>query len=98
MLTSELARLNLQAWAHTLGYRGHCLTKSHTYSTTYGELRAERARHQGALYSLDTGDETVTDSAWAHVGSGHLEGEALVAAGIRSEQEEARGWVGLLDE
>lgn len=31
--------------AHNLGYRGHCVTKSQRYSTTFGELRAERERH-----------------------------------------------------
>ncbi|WP_236652277.1 replication initiator [Streptacidiphilus neutrinimicus] len=77
----ELAHLNLQAWAHTLGYRGHCLTKSRTYSTTYTELRAERAHHQGALYTHDT-DDAVTESAWAYAGSGYRAGEQLVAAAI----------------
>jgi hypothetical protein len=31
--------------AHTLGYRGHCLTKSRRYSTTFKELRQARADH-----------------------------------------------------
>ncbi|WP_323808995.1 replication initiator [Kitasatospora acidiphila] len=40
---AELEHLRLRAWAHMLGYGGHCLTKSVAYSTTYGELRAARA-------------------------------------------------------
>jgi hypothetical protein len=31
--------------AHQLGYRGHCLTKSHRYSTTFKALREARERH-----------------------------------------------------
>ncbi|MFE7315758.1 replication initiator [Streptomyces sp. NPDC057555] len=78
----ELEPLRLQAWAHTLGYRGHILTKSRAYSTTYGALRKERAeyRHDG---SQATGNaEVVTDSKWRYVGSGHTLGAAEFAAGI----------------
>ncbi|OZM83614.1 replication initiator [Pseudonocardia sp. MH-G8] len=34
--------LNLRRWAHMLGFRGHFLTKSHRYSTTFGAIRNER--------------------------------------------------------
>ena len=34
--------LNLRRWAHMLGFRGHFLTKSHRYSTTFTALRAVR--------------------------------------------------------
>ena len=34
--------LNLRRWAHMLGFRGHFLTKSRAYSTTFTALRAER--------------------------------------------------------
>jgi len=34
--------LNLRRWAHMLGFRGHFLTKSHRYSTTFTALRAMR--------------------------------------------------------
>src|SRR5205823_413158 len=40
----ELEHLRLRAWAHTLGFRGHWLTKSRRYSTTFAALRA--ARHE----------------------------------------------------
>jgi hypothetical protein len=40
----EFEALNLRTWAHTLGYRGHILTKSRAYSTTFAALRAERAQ------------------------------------------------------
>ena len=37
-----LAHLRLRDWAHTLGFRGHWLTKSRRYSTTFGNLRDAR--------------------------------------------------------
>lgn len=42
----ELASRRLRAWAHTLGFRGHCITKSRHYSVTFGYLRAERQAWQ----------------------------------------------------
>jgi hypothetical protein len=35
-------RLNLRRWAHMLGFRGHFLTKSRAYSTTFTALRHAR--------------------------------------------------------
>ena len=34
--------LNLRRWAHMLGFRGHFLTKSQRYSTTFRAIRGER--------------------------------------------------------
>ncbi len=77
----ESEPLRLRAWAHMLGYRGHCLTKTRAYSTTYGELRAVRARHRcGPPLPGDL--ETVTESAWRYIGHGYTPGEAELAAGI----------------
>jgi hypothetical protein len=39
---SELATMKLRTWAHHLGYRGHVLTKSRRYSTTFKALGAVR--------------------------------------------------------
>jgi hypothetical protein len=87
----ELEHLRLRAWAHMLGFRGHCLTKTRAYSTTYGQLRADRAEHARAaagarhLYADRDGD-TVTESAWRFVGAGHdCPGQALIAAGIAED-------------
>ncbi|MFG2800296.1 replication initiator [Streptomyces pseudovenezuelae] len=82
----EYAPLRLRAWAHTLGYRGHILTKSRVYSTTYAVLRAERADHMGH------GDlpDAVTERHWRYVGSGHTPGAALIAAGIADDLAESR--------
>ncbi|MFE3523986.1 replication initiator [Streptomyces sp. NPDC059161] len=79
----EYEPLHLRAWAHTLGYRGHILTKSRAYSTTYAALRADRAEHQGHARG-DTHD-TATDAHWRYVGSGHTLGAAAIAAGIAED-------------
>ncbi|MET9832685.1 replication initiator [Streptomyces sp. NPDC006385] len=82
---AELEHLRLRSWAHALGYRGHILTKSRRYSTTYGVLREERADHRrGAPKPVD-GPDTVTESAWRYVGSGYTPGEADIAVGIAED-------------
>ncbi|QDN94004.1 plasmid replication initiator protein [Streptomyces sp. S1D4-23] len=82
----EYEPLRLRAWAHTLGYRGHILTKSRAYSTTYAALRAERAHHMGHADMPDA----ATERHWRYVGSGHTPGAALIAVGIADDLEESR--------
>ncbi|MFF4402163.1 replication initiator [Streptomyces sp. NPDC001480] len=82
----EYESLRLRAWAHTLGYRGHILTKSRAYSTTYAALRAERADHMGHAEIA----AAVTDRHWHYVGSGHTPGAALIAAGIAEDLPSVR--------
>ncbi len=77
----EYACLRLRDWAHTLGYRGHILTKSRAYSTTYAALRAERAHHLGHTDLPGA----ITERNWRYVGSGHTPGAALIAAGIAND-------------
>ncbi len=69
-----LEDLRLAAWAHMLGFSGHFSTKSRTYSTTLGALRADRAAHQhelaiaaGLLPDLG-GETTVVHSDWHFTG------------------------------
>ncbi|MCC9739729.1 replication initiator [Streptomyces sp. MNU89] len=83
----ELEPLRLRAWTHTLGYRGHILTKSRAYSTTYAALRAERAQHEQAVQGSSSlsGADTTSDAHWRYVGSGHSPGAALIAAGIAED-------------
>ncbi|MBV6703410.1 plasmid replication initiator protein [Kitasatospora aureofaciens] len=86
----ELQHLRLRAWAHMLGYRGHCLTKTRVYSTTYGRLRTDRAEHARTLAGVrdlyaDWGADTTTESAWRFAGTGHTVAEALIAAGIAED-------------
>ncbi|MEY9941284.1 replication initiator [Streptacidiphilus sp. MAP5-3] len=77
----ELERLRLRACAHMLGYRGHCLSKTYRYSTTFGALRAERAAYLTGRTGMQ--EEAVgVDAAWRYVGRGYTPGEAELAAGI----------------
>ncbi len=82
----ELQHLRLRAWAHMLGYRGHSLTKTRAFSTTYGQLRAARAEHARGLYAdRESETETVVESVWRFAGTGHTPAEALIAAGIAED-------------
>lgn len=87
---AELDHLRLRAWAHMLGYRGHCLTKTRAYSTTYRQLRTDRADHArtvaaGCDLFADRDDDAATTSTWRYVGQGHTSAEALIAAGIAED-------------
>jgi hypothetical protein len=97
----ELETLRLRAWAHTLGFKGHWLTKSRGYSTTLGALRAARsdwhANRQGGVTPPDT---AVTIGDWRYVGRGWTtDGDAWLAATAaqraadtrRTAREESRG-------
>ena len=50
----HLHELRLRRWAHQLGFRGHCFTKSRRYSTTFTALR--QARHEHVLRRLHGGE------------------------------------------
>jgi hypothetical protein len=41
--------LNLRRWAHMLGFRGHFLTKSRAYSTTFTVIRAGNWSGRGGV-------------------------------------------------
>ncbi|MET9404906.1 replication initiator [Streptomyces sp. NPDC002935] len=82
----EYAHLRLRDWTHTLGYRGHILTKSRAYSTTYAALRAERAGHVGHADLPGV----VTERQWCYIGAGHGPGAALIAMGIADDLTESR--------
>ncbi|MGW7006897.1 replication initiator [Streptomyces sp. NPDC054933] len=86
----ELEPLRLRLWAHSLGYRGHILTKSRRYSTTYGALRAERADHKRRSAGVADDPNAVKESSWRFVGSGHTPGAALLARGIANDIARSR--------
>lgn len=78
----ELEALRLRAWAHTLGFKGHWLTKSRAYSTTLGALRAARADWHANRKGADTPPApSVTIGDWRYVGRGwSTDGDAWLAA------------------
>jgi hypothetical protein len=78
--------LNLHRWAHMLGFRGHFLTKSRHYSTTFKAIRGERRAYRLAetLERLGLAPDTVTViNDWDFTGAGYRDhAERELAAGI----------------
>ncbi|HVV09224.1 replication initiator [Amycolatopsis sp.] len=78
--------LNLRRWAHMLGFRGHFLTKSRRYSTTFKVIRGDRAAYRLAetLEHLGLAPESVTVvNDWQFHGAGYRDdAERELAAGI----------------
>ena len=86
--------------AHAFGYRGHCVTKSRHFSTTFGQLRQNRVDHvheqlrangtesQRALAAADANERF---TAFEVVGVGHLTtGDAYLAARAAARARENR--------
>ncbi|MCF7551051.1 replication initiator [Pseudonocardia sp. WMMC193] len=72
---AQYAELNLRKWAHMLGFRGHFLTKSRAYSTTFrtirGERRAWRLTKQLAELGHPADEPVIVINDWHLVGIGH---------------------------
>lgn len=76
----ELEALRLRAWAHTLGYRGHWLTKSRAYSTTLTALRTARHQWNFQRNGHHPGNDTLTIGEWRYTGRGWTnDGDAWLA-------------------
>ncbi|HZU79946.1 MAG TPA: replication initiator, partial [Acidimicrobiales bacterium] len=90
----DLQDLRLRAWAHTCGFRGHVLTKSRGYSTTFTALRAERQAWVVAQRRQDCeamAEEGELESQWVFVGAGYTTaGDAVLAEGIEEELRRGR--------
>jgi hypothetical protein len=78
-------------WAHTLGFRGHFLTKARRYSVTFAALRAVRAEYRAKadpwlahIRATAIGDQVVIRRTLHYVGSGLSPAERAVAASLRS--------------
>ena len=65
-----LGDLGLRRWAHTLGYRGHWLTKSPNWSTTLNALRHARHQHRSQQSGHPT-DDQYTIGHWTYQATGH---------------------------
>jgi hypothetical protein len=98
----ELENLRLRAWAHMLGFGGHCSTKSRRYSTTFTVLRRARVafakrRRAGDGVPLDAWGRPEDDqvvivvASWVYVGSGYTsEGERWLALSAAARAREQR--------
>jgi hypothetical protein len=94
----ERRELRLRAWAHSAGYRGHFLTKSRRFSTTFRELRAIRKQWQldqklagdhSKPREFPEGDGVVSE--WSFVGMGYTTtGDAWLAESVAEDERFAR--------
>ncbi|MFP5022529.1 replication initiator [Pseudonocardia phyllosphaerae] len=88
--------LNLRRWAHMLGFRGHFLTKSRAWSTTFGAIRSERRLYRlgELLAALDTPAEpgsVLVVNDWQVTQIGHRnDAERDIATGIAERHREQR--------
>jgi hypothetical protein len=98
------AQLGLNRWTHTLGYRGHFLTKSRRYSVTFTALRRARIDYRRAQRyphgELDPWGRLFDDrivltvSTWEYAGTGHAntaERALALAAAARARERERIG-------
>jgi hypothetical protein len=85
--------------AHTLGYRGHCLTKSRHYSTTFKALREAREHHvhqQILARSRDAAQRALAGAEarvarFRYTGQGHITAaDAYLAASAAARAREQR--------
>jgi len=94
-----LADRRLAACAHALGYRGHCLTKSRRFSTTFRSLREAREQHvrehrlarsdDRAQRALATAEQRIAH--FRYVGQGHITAaDELLAASAAARAREHR--------
>ncbi len=88
----ELQALRLRAWAHTLGFRGHWLTKSQAYSTTFTTLRAARRNwHRVGVAHGEDANEITDIGEWTFAGRGWLSpADAWLAETAAAEHANAR--------
>ncbi|MEC3975943.1 replication initiator [Amycolatopsis sp. H20-H5] len=78
--------LNLRRWAHMLAFRGHFLSKSRAYSTTFKAIREDRRAYR-LTETLDRlgldADSIVVVNDWTFDGAGYSDdAERDLAAGI----------------
>lgn len=90
----QLRAYRFREWAHTLGFRGHWLTKSPNWSTTLTALR--QARHDYQLRTQPTPTtEGIPITEWAYTGSGHQnDGDTWLAAStaVRRYRNRRAAW------
>jgi hypothetical protein len=94
-----VADRRLGACAHQHGYRGHCLTKSRRYSTTFKALREAREQHvheQILARSQDVAQRAIAGAServasFRYIGHGHITAaDAFLAASAAARAREER--------
>ncbi|MCX2732010.1 replication initiation protein [Saccharopolyspora sp. NFXS83] len=90
----ELDHLNLRRWCHMLAFRGHFLSKSKAFSTTFKQIRGDRQRYrlEAALDELGVTEDAVTVvNHWDLTSVGHRTPEERdIAEGIAQRRRDTR--------
>ena len=90
----ECDALNLRRWCHMLAFRGHFLSKSKAYSTTFKQIRGDRRRFrlEEALAELGVTEDSVTViNHWDMTSVGHRTPEEReIAEGIAQRRRQLR--------
>jgi hypothetical protein len=93
---AKVESLRLRLWAHTCGFRGHFLTKSRRYSTTFEALRAERQRWRIAQRQPDSDvpdQDQIEVREWMFEGTGYrTAGDVCLARNLREGLRVARSF------
>ncbi|PXY28221.1 replication initiator [Prauserella muralis] len=88
--------LNLRRWAHMLAFRGHFLTKSQRYSTTFKTIRGDRRTYRltetlDRLGLTEQADSVLVVNDWRFDGAGYRDdAERELAAGIAARIRDDR--------
>jgi hypothetical protein len=94
-ISAEEPYTDMMAWLHTLGYRGHVVSKSRQFSTTMTALRERRAdwrksqRHDALLATV--GSRTDEPIPWQFQRLGHVSlGDRVLAVSASGRAQEQR--------
>jgi hypothetical protein len=82
-----------RSWAHQLGYRGHFMTKSRKWSTTFSALRQARADHvqevrKQSWQGLSEQTLTTIKAKWHYVGNGYATATDRWIADVMRERKQ----------
>jgi hypothetical protein len=92
----QYTKLNLRRWAHMLAFRGHFLSKSRAYSTTFKAIRAERRAFRTAEMLDQLGHDpgsVLLVNDWTYTGTGYdndAERELAMAIAERTRDQRRR--------
>jgi hypothetical protein len=85
-----LAGRRFDRYAHAIGYRGHCVTKSRRYSTTFKALRQAREDHvRGRVASGSRPVERCSELRYAGIGH-DTDADAFLARSRFEKRRQAR--------
>ncbi|TQM80459.1 hypothetical protein FHX81_2790 [Saccharothrix saharensis] len=90
----QYSKLNLRRWAHMLAFRGHFLSKSRAYSTTFKAIRGERRAFRTAEMLDQLGHDpgsVLLVNDWTYTGTGYADdAERELALAIAERTREQR--------